>query len=368
MTLKSRFDALDGLRGVASLVVVVFHFMSAFSPDLVPDQSATVPWWVDTPVAVLYNGIFSVAVFFVLSGFVLAHTSQKMRTKFSRDLFIRYLRLALPATASILMAWALLKAFPVATLEVRKHVTSSSLGLTYQGDIPSIFVALKDGLFGIFVQGGGLFNGVLWTMKFELIGSFGVYTFFQFCRTRRLFLGLIILAALVLLRAPTAYVAFALGSLLYIAWADGKIISPSWALMLFSIGLILGSQGKGFAERHGLEAIKQSIRPGNTGGLIYPIGALFLVAGVLYAPQLKNFFSNKLCKFLGEISFPLYLVHVPIIYTIAALAVVGFNAFDHKSLIAIFGGFILLAIIVAYLFERYVDQPTLRLNKHIRSL
>ena len=58
---KIRFAALDGLRGLASLLVVLAHFCSA--------TGVLTPW------PGLFNAVLAVVdTFFVLSGFVLTHS------------------------------------------------------------------------------------------------------------------------------------------------------------------------------------------------------------------------------------------------------------------------------------------------------
>lgn len=56
---KPRFDILDGLRGVAALMVVIFHLSEAFSYDPVYKH--------------LNHGFLAVDFFFVLSGFVVSY-------------------------------------------------------------------------------------------------------------------------------------------------------------------------------------------------------------------------------------------------------------------------------------------------------
>ena len=69
---SGKFLALEAVRGVAACVVVVHHYMLAFLPHfhgrLFPDDSIAL---VRTPLFFFVNGTAAVAVFFVLSGFVL---------------------------------------------------------------------------------------------------------------------------------------------------------------------------------------------------------------------------------------------------------------------------------------------------------
>ncbi|MBT0769696.1 acyltransferase [Kineosporia sp. J2-2] len=68
-----RFTALDGLRGLAAVVVVIFHLRREFRDLGVPDA-------VDRMIT---GGYLMVDLFFVLSGFVLARTM--LRTRGGRD-------------------------------------------------------------------------------------------------------------------------------------------------------------------------------------------------------------------------------------------------------------------------------------------
>jgi peptidoglycan/LPS O-acetylase OafA/YrhL len=362
----NRFGSLDGLRGVAALIVVAFHFLSAFTPSVVPDQSSTVPWWADSPIGLLFNGTFAVPVFFVLSGFVLAHSSKKLRDRLVLDMALRYLRLALPATASILMAWVLLSVFPTATQVLGSVVPGPWLAWTYQGEIPGVFAALKDGAVDVFWTGGSQFNNVLWTMRTELLGSFGVYLFFQFVQRRRIEVGAAALAALVLTRCNPGYVAFGLGSMLYLVQSEGFVPRRLLVQILFLCGLLIGSWSTGFAQRHGLLHLPAAIEPGNKHALWYPLGALFVVAGVLFSPPLQRIFSSRICLFLGRISFPLYLVHVPLIYTVVAFSAVSFGLTRGSGLFALACAALVGGVCIALLFERYIDQPAMALIKRLR--
>ena len=56
---KPRYEILDGLRGVAAVMVVLFHIFECYSPG-VTEQ-------------IINHGYLSVDFFFALSGFVIAY-------------------------------------------------------------------------------------------------------------------------------------------------------------------------------------------------------------------------------------------------------------------------------------------------------
>ena len=88
--MKERFEAFDGLRGLAALVVVLGHFL----PDGPIRNFLSWMLLTDTKIAV--------AIFFVLSGFVLCrpgqmiHYSDNPLINFCKKVVARFVRLALP--------------------------------------------------------------------------------------------------------------------------------------------------------------------------------------------------------------------------------------------------------------------------------
>jgi peptidoglycan/LPS O-acetylase OafA/YrhL len=363
-----RVSALDGLRGVAALIVVVYHFMSAFTPSVVPMQSASVPGWVDSPLGIFFNGTFSVHVFFVLSGFVLSNSSFRPRERIVLDCFLRYLRLALPATASVLIAWALLKTFPHSASQLGDVTPGKWLGWTHQGDIPAFGSVLRDGFIDVFRYGGSQFNNVLWTMRTELIGSFGIYFFFQFVTRYRFTILLLIGAALSTSSVLRPYVAFVFGALLCIAARRAPQTSELACMMLFATGVVIGSQSEGFADRTGLNGLPGSLEPGNQHAIFYPVAAAAIVAAVIGSSRLRALFSGRVPVFLGQISFPLYLLHVPLIYTIfAAWSLSADSTAGIELLLVVALPFLVVSIASAWIFEKKIDQPLLALLKRLKT-
>ncbi|HEV7949025.1 MAG TPA: acyltransferase family protein, partial [Glaciihabitans sp.] len=65
----TRLNSLDGLRGIAALVVVFYHLSLVARPFLDTGHTGDVWWWLtETPLKVFTLGTESVLVFFVLSG------------------------------------------------------------------------------------------------------------------------------------------------------------------------------------------------------------------------------------------------------------------------------------------------------------
>ncbi len=71
---KPRFTLIDGLRGIAATTVAIYHLYGGFRNHAPSDLVDRIPWLLD---AVLGQGYLGVQVFFVISGFVMAHSLRR---------------------------------------------------------------------------------------------------------------------------------------------------------------------------------------------------------------------------------------------------------------------------------------------------
>lgn len=361
-----RLHQLDGLRGVAALVVVVFHGLAAFAPALTPDLHADPHWIADVPLAVAFNGPFAVMVFFVLSGFVVSTAVTRRSDPVMLTISLRYLRLTLPALASILLAWALLQIFPTSAAGLHAANGARWLIHIHNGDIPSLIAALQHGVYGIYRWGASDFNNVLWTMRPELAGSVGIYLIYAMLPHRYRSAALVVTLPLILLvGSPLYYCAFSLGALLQEARSAGRLprISPAF---FFGLGLVLGSHGAGFAERHGFDVLPVLLQPGNKEGVLYALAAAFVVYGCLTSRRVSRLLSSPSCLFLGRISFGLYLVHVPLLMTLFAAVGLALWPYSTAEIVVVLLVFVAASLIAGWAMTRAIDEPVLRLITALR--
>ncbi|MBW4590021.1 acyltransferase family protein [Aetokthonos hydrillicola Thurmond2011] len=106
-----KISYLDGLRGIAALLVFIFHFIKIFYAAISDGkvEYSHLPFGVDlalydSPFFFLCNGYFSVCIFFVLSGYVLtrAYFTKQDKLILIKRAIARYPRLMIPSAISTL--------------------------------------------------------------------------------------------------------------------------------------------------------------------------------------------------------------------------------------------------------------------------
>jgi peptidoglycan/LPS O-acetylase OafA/YrhL len=358
-----RNQALDGLRGLAALLVVFYHFASVVYPAILTGDLALAHGGWDAalhalPVWVLLNGEFDVSVFFVLSGYVLTRDAfvtghaAKLRHRAAG----RLVRLGLPATASTLAVFALLHAgayqFQAAQMLSGANAVFDS---NYLFAFPWSVTTLLDNVFWLtwFAPADvtRMYNLVLWTMPVELWGSFIVFG-----------------AGLVLLQARLRTVALAVLAVVLGAAVPGN--GP--ALAIFVGGAMLASARRRLPAPLGFALIGLALGSYNGSRLfglppgrdtsLHALGAFLLVAGVLHAPILQRLLTARWLLRLGRISFALYLIHQPIIFSLGAGLFVALEPSGYTRAAAVsFAAVLAVALPLAVAVERWIDRPATRL-------
>ncbi|MFK3834340.1 acyltransferase family protein [Microbacterium sp. NPDC087868] len=358
-----RLTSLDGLRGIAAVAVVVYHALLAstlgdeFLDRLHGESGANTALdiVVDTPLRLLTMGPEAVVIFFVLSGFVL--TLPMLGGK-GLDLWAYYprriARLWIPAAASIALAIVLIL---LSTQNADDAVSEWGARYSFSLDRLTAHEVLKS-LF--FVTNFPGLNNPMWTLQWEMLFSLTLPVAFLFvARMRRGYVATIIGSAVVSGGGVVVDIpSLVYGPMFVAGCAAAKMIhdrgdrrtSPlaSWGLFVCGLALI---------------SVPDILRVGfgwpvSTGAQGFvTLGATVLVLSLVLPSALTRFFGSAPMRFLGRISFSLYLVHVPVL-----LAAQHF-APRYPNLSLAVGA--IASVAIAWGFARWVEEPSARIARRL---
>jgi peptidoglycan/LPS O-acetylase OafA/YrhL len=377
---------LDGLRGLAALVVVVHHFLIAFYPAMHTGNGAEThfgihqshfieAYFARTPLNVLYGGDFAVCIFFVLSGFVLSY---KYFHSYNRETVIsyavkRYMRLFIPVFFSIILVFIMIKLSLFFNVEAAVLTKSYWWLKVLWGIDPTFKEMLHAAFIDVFLFNNNSYNTALWTMTFELLGSFLVFSFILMIseiRKRYIFYLL------------TFYVFYELHQNYYLAFIGGVALcdifnnykklhllnKPLPAVSLLVFGLFFGSYPPVEVDGTMFEFLKV-LGVYDPYSFFHVIGAFFIVLVFISFGTIQKLFSMKPFLFLGKISFSMYLLHALVLGSLSCFLFIKLNAYIsyHMSFLISFMISLGVLIISSLLMSKYVDEYALRVSQKIYS-
>jgi peptidoglycan/LPS O-acetylase OafA/YrhL len=346
-----RYDALDGLRGVAALGVVAYHYESLFGAG-----PAHFRW-----------GFLCVDLFFIMSGFVLAH-------RYERAIGEGTLTFRAFFAARMARLWPM---HAVATLAVVALVLFETLALSNRGmfdlDAPGATLLLNLTL----LQNAGFLDRLTWNFVAWSISAEVLVNFAWFAATRRR-------------RAPVAWlVAACITSALLILAATGPATLDLTHQRLFGflngglvrcvMGFALGLALYRVAPMGGASwprAVHNALTLLATGGLALLVSTygtialpgldwacavlLFPLLVVLAATQgspLNRLFRQAPLVWLGTISYAVYLCQYPVAHLVGRASdalrrlQIGFDA-PAKGIV-----YFAALLAVAALAHRHIEVP-----------
>lgn len=360
---KPHYELLDGLRGVAALVVMWYHVFEGFATSPI-DQGFN-------------HGYLAVDFFFILSGFVIgyAYDDRWKKTLTTREFFKRRLIRLHPMVIMGVVLGAITYWVQGCERWDGTHVATSMLMLAMLLNLFLIPVAPGT---AADVRGNGEMyplNGPNWSLFFEYIGNILYALFIRKLSTR----WLAVLVAL----AGAGLATYAIGNgsgygHLGVGWTLAGLNFPGGMLRLlfaFSAGLLMSRVFKpvhirgafwlcslgvvvllcmphvGVAERLWLNGLYDSV----CVILIFPLLVWLGASG-----KATDSGTRRVCKFCGDISYPVYVVHYPFMYLFYAWLWGGeekipFSQAWPYALLVFFG-----SIALTYLILKMYDEPVRR--------
>jgi peptidoglycan/LPS O-acetylase OafA/YrhL len=366
---QEKIKYLEGLRGLAALIVVTYHHFYGFFPMLLyPSKNKLFSDISASPINILYNGHFAVYVFFVLSGFVLSYKFFKFKDFkiLTSSAARRYIRLLPPVLFSILASYFLLSQSLFFNKEA--SIISKCCLATYFSFNANIFNALYDSFISSFFINGSPYNIVLWTIKYEMLGSFFVFAIAGlFGQLKNRFVFYIII---LLLTIYNPYSSFVLGLML----ADllnnksfyfKKLKQKKLLMPIAIIGIFLGSYPNNRILTDTIyEPLKLNLMP-DMAHFYHTIAAFLILITLLSSNFLKNVFSHKIFLFLGKISFSMYAIHFIVINSFSSFIFVALNdrfSYNYSFIITFIISNIFI-FVFSYLVYKYIDLNGIRYSK-----
>lgn len=353
---KPHYAILDGLRGVAAITVVWFHIFEAYATSHLDQR--------------LNHGYLAVDFFFILSGFVIGYAYDDRWGKMRAGDFLkrRLIRLQPMVVIGAVIGAAVFyfQGCPV------WDVSTVTLGAL-------LFATLLNALLlpapvGAEIRGLGEMyplNGPSWSLFFEYIGNILYALFIRRLPTRAL--GILVAAAgcglaVYAIGGPLGDIcvgysltgmeftggflrllfSFSAGLLLFRLFRPAKVRGAFWICSLSVVALLCVPRIGGAAHLW-------------MNGLYDTLCAVALFPLLVYlgaSGKTTDRYTTALCKFLGEISYPLYMVHYPFIYLYYSWVKNGDLSFRESlpGAVAVVVG----SIALAYLCLKLYDIPVRR--------
>ncbi|MBF0163339.1 MAG: acyltransferase [Magnetococcales bacterium] len=291
----------------------------------------------------LFNGSLAVMLFFVVSGFSLSigFFSTANDEVLKRLIAGRYLRLAIPVILT-LFVHQLFVHYQIIPAAPDWPISLQSTQLFKDAQQSLGFVELlRYGCYDVLIDYTNRppMIGPLWTIEYELKGSIllllSLFLYKKFNNSECL---LIAVTLFLVLKGKYYYLAFFIGMWMALLFSR-RAISSSFSLLALLVGLILSVQTKP-----------------NQATLLTCSSLLFY--HILASDRSKAFFQNRLSRFLGRISFSLYLIHATVMSSVG----IHLSTFDPLDRLQI-NGIVLVASIVAAMAFQPIDRFSIDLAR-----
>ena len=339
---RERLTSLDAIRGIAALIVLLYHFNLFF--DLVNLYGRH-----SIPYRIFFAGPSAVYLFFVLSGFVLFIAFSK------NDNFIyihyiikRLIRLYIPLSVAVIISAALYLITFAGPVDKATEFFNKNVWTDYP-DLSILFghLALLD------PKPFQSLDGVMWSLVQEIrISVIFPVIAIGILRVPKTTLGLSLAISLtgfyyandlsplgIVDLSITARFVFLFAAGAWLAAHRDKLAAgqfSNWLVLWLGVCMVL------------------LIMRGAYAPLLMSVGAILLVAVAAANSSLKGALSTQPFAYLGRISFSLYLIHMVVLQSV----IHGFSA--HLNLPELVVLSFLMSFVAAELFYRFVEYPSLR--------
>jgi peptidoglycan/LPS O-acetylase OafA/YrhL len=367
-----RLSFLQGLRGLAALMVVFHHYLCAFFPFLVfgvgPSHGRLEHLFWVSPLGLISSGSWPVCLFFILSGFVLSLPFFGNDGKETRELLAamvkRPVRLVGMVAATMIVSMAMLRTH--LDFAAQLAPVTGSKWLMEIDTPPTTWIQFARDLLTDPFGSGVLFNPPLWTISFELIGSY--ITFLFVLLFRRSPIRWLVYLIMGLQFSHNYYIGFIVGTLCADLWKNHPNLfaqekgSLILVVPLLLVGIYLASF-QTYLDPSYSSLTWHGLLPRVGHSNIYPMaGACAVFVSLLLTPLLQGLFSIAPLVYLGRISYAMYAIHLLALRFVSSwifLNVSVVRTYEYRLIIMSCAS-ILFLLVVSHIATVYFDEKVIK--------
>ncbi|KAI3334571.1 acyltransferase family-domain-containing protein [Ustulina deusta] len=345
---------VDGLRGLASSLVVLTHIARAFDGDLfLPASSAeAAPRVLQLPfLRILVQGRIGVTIFSFVTGYVCALKPIKLYRQNNQDsafnavaksALSRVPRLIIPCSLATVIIWVMAQ---LGMFLVGKSSDCWWCGKTAPDRMHNIFSSINHLIFNIintWTHGANAYDGNQWTLLPLLKGSMQVYTFIvatAYLQPRYRMIASLIVYFYFYIGGDAAFgMQFFWGVFMCDVQNHPSAneflvrrprISRVLAIIFLTLGLYVASYPEGHPEWSTWSRWQYNVlvhivpKGGEIPRYGSGIGLQLITLGLHFMPAIREFLSSKYLLWLGKQSFAVYLLHGPLLRSVLCWMVYG---------------------------------------------
>jgi peptidoglycan/LPS O-acetylase OafA/YrhL len=357
-----RLYFLDSIRGLAAFAVLLNHCFLAL-PDIIA-KTYIVPLIKWTPLRVIMVGRPAVIIFFVLSGFALGLSLLNSKnTSYKSFMIRRVCRIYPPYVAAVLFSfliYVLVQPQIIPTLEPWFNKN--------WGDGAGANIVAGHMLMVNRPQDASL-NSVVWSLAYEMRISLLFPVLFIIARLAglRVFLGLT-LGFTLLIEGALSYFHIDHAPFHNAGWLDG-VLSTLHFIVFFAGGLVMAMHmerlGQVAAKLPWYAALFLWLVAGATltsyNDFIGGLGAVLIIGLSLGSIRVQNLLHLAPLKWLGKVSYSLYLFHLPILLAATHLFYGKIPIWAYLVPASV------LSLVVAGLAYRFIEEPSINMGRALSA-
>ncbi len=310
------------------------------------------------------NGNWAVCMFLLLSGYVLSlRYNETNDIKVIQDSFFkRYFRLTIPVLGTVLLVFILYRLGLFKSTHYPRTVPEFAFGKDLFTNDLSFLNSIKMALVDVPLYGNNTYVPVFWTMDIELVGVLLLFTFIMITHQIKHKCILYVLFMLFLMYiGKSYYVLIFAGSLLahyqdaIQRYSNKKIIF----IAIFLVGLFLSG-----IPNVSDEALKHTWYAFTIGWskisymYVHFLSCILMFTSFLVFGGLQKFLTTKPILFLGDISYAMYLIHLPILFLLGSNIMTSSKGTTHPFMLFVYCS--AAVIVSSYLFYRAIDKYSIQ--------